>query len=144
MAGIEIEKYANEMFLAGSNLRNKTEEEIFYQDFKTFSTDDVTMGVGQINSLNAEELKVIGNRMQPMLESFRKNQNVQMVFFMLTDIMKESSILLYHGDGAEELLEIAFREKTVCTSVDGGIEISGMVSRKKQLVPALIQAIQQR
>ena len=144
MAGVEIETYANEMFLAGSNLRNKTEEEIFYQDFKTFSIDDVTMGVGQINSLNAEELKVISDRMRPMLDTFRKSQNVQMVFFMLTDIMKESSVLLYHGDGADELLEMAFREKAACHITEGGIEIDGMVSRKKQLVPALIQAIQQR
>ena len=143
MAGIDIETYANEMFLAGSNLRNKTEEEIFYQDFKTFSMDDVTVGVGQINSLNAEELKEIGRRLSPMLETFRRSQNVQMVFFMLTDIMKESSILLYHGDGAGELLETAFREGIACADVTGGMELPGMVSRKKQLVPALIQAIQQ-
>ncbi len=139
LAGIDVEAYANEMFLAGSNLRNKTEEEIFFQDFKKFSSDDVTLGVGQITSLNAEELKTIGERLKPRMEQFRQSQNVQMVFFMLTDIIKESTTLLYAGEDADSLLEMVFRS----SGADGVIELPGMVSRKKQLVPALIQAIQQ-
>ncbi|MGN0506895.1 MAG: putative manganese-dependent inorganic diphosphatase [Lachnospiraceae bacterium] len=139
LAGIEVEAYANEMFLAGSNLRNKTEEEIFFQDFKKFSMDEVTVGVGQITSLNAEELKSIGLRMKPVMEQFRQRENVQMLFFMLTDISKESTTLLYVGEGVESLLETAFE----LTAVDGSMELSGVVSRKKQLVPALIQALQQ-
>ena len=127
------------MFLAGSNLRNKTEEEIFFQDFKKFSMDEVTVGVGQITSLNAEELKSIGLRMKPVMEQFRQRENVQMLFFMLTDISKESTTLLYAGEGVESLLETAFE----LTAADGSMELSGVVSRKKQLVPALIQALQQ-
>lgn len=140
IAGIKVEEYANGMFLAGSNLRNKSEEEIFFQDFKKFSIDEVTVGVGQITSLNTEELKSIGNRLKPRMEQFGQIQNVQMVFFMLTDIIKESTTLLYAGEDVEELLEPAFHK----TGRGGSIELSGMVSRKKQLVPALIQALQQR
>lgn len=138
LAGIEIEAYANKMFFAGSNLRNKSEEEILSQDYKTFLMEDVTVGVGQITSLNAEELKTIGERLKPALESFRIRQNVEMVFFMLTDIIKESTLLLYEGEGAEGLVEMAFQ----VAGNDGSVEILHMVSRKKQLVPALIQAIQ--
>lgn len=138
LAGIEIEAYANKMFFAGSNLRNKSEEEILSQDYKTFLMEDVTVGVGQITSLNAEELKTIGERLKPVLESFRIRQNVEMVFFMLTDIIKESTLLLYEGEGAEGLVEMAFQ----VAGNDGSVEILHMVSRKKQLVPALIQAIQ--
>ncbi len=138
LAGIEIEAYANKMFFAGSNLRNKSEEEILSQDYKTFLMEDVTVGVGQITSLNAEELKTIGERLKPALEQFRVRQNVEMVFFMLTDIIKESTILLYEGEGADSLVEIAFE----VVGSNGSVELSNMVSRKKQLVPALIQAIQ--
>lgn len=138
LAGIEIEAYANKMFFAGSNLRNKSEEEILSQDYKTFLMEDVTVGVGQITSLNAEELRTLGERLKPALESFRIRQNVEMVFFMLTDIIKESTLLLYEGEGAEGLVEMAFQ----VTGNQGSVELADMVSRKKQLVPALIQAIQ--
>jgi len=139
IAGLDVESYANEMFLAGSDLQNKSEEEIFFQDFKKFSNEDVTFGVGQITSLNPEELKIIGNRMKPCLEKLRQNQQVDMVFFMLTDIVKESTTLLYAGEDAEALLEVLYGN----AGVEGTIELEGVVSRKKQLVPALIRAAEQ-
>lgn len=139
IAGIDVESYANEMFLAGSNLRKKSEEEIFFQDFKKFSTDDVTFGISQITSLNEGELKMIGERIKPCLQQFRVNQHVDMVFFMATDIVKESTTLLYAGEEVDSILEVLYGH----AGTDGSIELPGVVSRKKQLVPALIQAVQQ-
>lgn len=139
IAGIDVEVYANEMFLAGSDLRNKSEEEIFFQDFKKFSNEDVTFGISQITSLNPEELNMIGKRIKPGLPQFRENQQVDMVFFMLTDIVKESTTLLYAGEDAETLLEVLYGH----AGGDGSIELPGVVSRKKQLVPELIRAAEQ-
>lgn len=139
IAGIDVETYANEMFLAASNLSNKTEEEIFFQDFKKFSSEDVTFGVSQITSLNAGELTTIGDRIKPCLEQFRESQRVDMVFFMLTDIVKESTTLLYAGEDVDTLLEVVYGP----VGAEGSIELPGVVSRKKQLVPVLIQAVQQ-
>jgi len=139
IAGIDVESYANEMFLAASNLRKKSEEEIFFQDFKKFSADDISFGISQITSLNEEELKMLGARLKPCLEQFRKNQHVEMVFFMATDIVKESSTLYYAGEDVDSILEVLYGH----AGIDGSIELPGVVSRKKQLVPALIQAIQQ-
>lgn len=139
IAEIDVEAYANEMFVAGSNLRNKSEEEIFFQDFKKFSAEDITFGVSQITSLNEGELKMIGSRLKPCLEQFRESQKVNMVFFMLTDIVKESTTLLYAGEDVESILEVLYGH----TGTEGSIELPGLVSRKKQLVPSLIQAIQQ-
>lgn len=139
MAGIDVEEYANEMFLAASNLQTKTEEEIFFQDFKKFSTDDVTFGISQITSLNEGELKMLGTRLKPCLEQFRITQHVDMVFFMATDIVKESTTLFYAGEDVDSILEVLYGH----AGHDGSIELPGVVSRKKQLVPALIQAIQQ-
>ena len=139
IAGIDVESYANEMFLAASNLRKKSEEEIFFQDFKKFSADDISFGISQITSLNEEELKMLGARLKPCLEQFRKNQHVEMVFFMATDIVRESTTLLYAGEDVDSILEVLYGY----AGIDGCIELPGVVSRKKQLVPALIQAIQQ-
>ena len=139
LAGIDIETYANEMFLAASNLRKKSEEEIFFQDFKKFFSEDVTFGISQITSLNEEELKMLETRLKPCLEQFKKSQNVDMVFFMATDIVKESTTLLYSGEDVESILEVLYGR----SGTNGSIELPGVVSRKKQLVPALIQALQQ-
>jgi len=139
LAGIDVASYANEMFLAASNLRKKSEEEIFFQDFKKFSSEDVSFGISQITSLNEGELKMLGTRLKPCLEQFRISQHVDMVFFMATDIVKESTMLYYAGEDVESILEALYGH----TGSDGSIDLPGVVSRKKQLVPALIQAIQQ-
>lgn len=139
LAGIDVETYANEMFLAASNLSNKSEEEIFFQDFKKFSAENVIFGVSQITSLNPEELSMIGARIKPCLPQFCQSQQVDMVFFMLTDIVKESTTLLYAGEDAEALLEVLYGH------ADAGSDryLPGVVSRKKQLVPELIRAVEQ-
>ena len=56
IAGINVEELAGDMFRAGSNLSSKETSEIFEQDFKTFVMNDITFGVGQVNSMNKEEL----------------------------------------------------------------------------------------
>lgn len=140
IAEIQIEEFAAEMFHAGSNLRDKTAEEIFYQDFKKFIMEDVTFGVGQINSMDAEELKAIRQNLVPHLKSECGKHGIQMVFFMLTNIIDESTELLYYGEHAKELIEGAFpvqAEEKSCV-------LPGVVSRKKQLIPAFMTALQQR
>ena len=140
IAEIDIETFAAEMFQAGSNLRDKSAEEIFYQDFKKFIMEDVTFGVGQINSMDAEELKAIRQNLAPHLKSECGKHGIQMVFFMLTNIIEESTELLYYGQGAKELIEGAFPVQ----AGEKSCILPGVVSRKKQLIPAFMTALQQR
>ena len=139
IAGIDPEKFAVDMFSAGSDLRQKSDEEIFYQDFKRFSAGKVTFGVGQINSLNVTELRELKGRMMPYLEKIYGKSKLDMVFFMLTSILEESTELLCVGQGTEQLLSEAFHIE--CE--DGSAYLPGVVSRKKQLIPALVMALQQ-
>lgn len=143
IAEIDIEKYAGEMFAAGSNLKSKTDEEIFYQDFKRFSVGKITFGVGQISSLNEEELSDIQARLVPYLKKAHENLKLDMVFFMLTNILTESTRLICIGHGAEEMIRNAFRMPLTGQPADrtcGSVELTGVVSRKKQLVPAIMVA----
>lgn len=140
IAEIHIEEFAAEMFQAGSNLRDKSAEEIFYQDFKKFIMEDVTFGVGQINSMDAEELKAIRQNLAPHLKSECGKHGIQMVFFMLTNIIEESTELLYYGEHAKELIEGAFPVQ----AGEKSCILPGVVSRKKQLIPAFMNALQQR
>lgn len=139
IAGIDIEKLALEMFNAGSNLKGKTAEEICFLDFKQFTVNDINFGVGQISSMSAEELREIKTEVSAYLEQARKTQGLDMIFFMLTNIVAESSELLCAGNGAREKMISAFDLK----GNPEMIELKGVVSRKKQLVPTLVSALQQ-
>lgn len=139
IAGISIPEFASEMFRAGSNLKDKSPEEIFYQDFKKFIMGDVTFGVGQITSLDAGELESIKEQLLPQMESECGKHGIEMVFFMLTNIIEESTELLYYGNGAKEVIEKAFEDLPVN---EVSCELKGVVSRKKQLIPAFMMALQ--
>ena len=139
IAEIQVEEFAREMFKAGSNLKSKEPEEIFYQDFKTFSINDVSFGVGQINAMSREELTQMKEKILPYMEASLGKMSVNMIFFMLTDIISESTELLFVGNNAEELIENAFN-----VSMEGdSFRLDGVISRKKQLIPALMSIIQQ-
>ena len=136
IAGINIEQFAKEMFKAGSNLKDKSPEEIFYQDYKKFiAEDEINFGVGQISSMDSDELAEIKERLVPFMVSECGRHGVTRVFFMLTNIIEESTELLYYG---EEMARIAFHMEPK----DGVFDLKGVVSRKKQLIPALMEAEQ--
>ncbi len=139
LAGIDVEEFSNEMFRAGSNLKNKTPEEIFLQDFKKFSANDVTFGVGQINVMHQDDLESIKKMMEEYLPEAYQKQGVQMLFFMLTNIVMERTELLCVGANAKRLIEETFE----VVQHNGVYLLRGVVSRKKQLLPALVEALQQ-
>ncbi len=143
IAGIDLESYAMEMFEAGSDLKGKSDEEIFYQDFKRYTAGRYTFGIGQITSLNAKELKKLEPRMESCAKKAVDDHKVDMVFFMLTNILTESTNLVCEGSGAEELVYSAFYPgEEVSDKSEGVVPLPGVVSRKKQLAPQILTAFQ--
>lgn len=138
IAEIESEEYAKEMFAAGSNLLGKSPEEIFFQDFKKFTAGDNTFGVGQINSMSSDELHKLKTKLNQYLEKAYSELGLDMIFFMLTDIMKASSEIICVGDGARELINNAFK----IDESEEDIVLEGFVSRKKQFIPPIMTALQ--
>ena len=147
IAGLDIEKYAIDMFSAGSNLKGKSDGDIFYQDFKRFTVGNSVFGIGQITSLNAVELKDLKKRMSEYTEKEREQHEIDMMFFMLTNILTESTDLICTGQGAEQLITTAFhvRDEDVenVSAQTGVVKLPGVVSRKKQLAPQIMMALQQ-
>ncbi|SHO53027.1 putative manganese-dependent inorganic diphosphatase [Anaerocolumna xylanovorans] len=139
IAGIQTEEFAGRMFAAGSDLTNKSPEEIFYQDFKKFTAGEVTFGVGQISSMSREELDKIKESLVPYMQKAYHEHGVEMLFFMLTSIMDSSTEFLYQGAGAKEMLINTFHfDKN-----DKVFYLENVVSRKKQVIPALMLALQE-
>lgn len=139
-AGINLQEYAAKMFAAAGNLKNKPAEELLHQDYKTFEAGKVRFGVGQVTSMSSEELASIENRMAEYMQEAVSREGLGMMFFMLTDILSESSIVLGAGKGAVEALVNTFG-----VEADGpGVYLKGVVSRKKQLVPPLIETLTEK
>ena len=139
ISDIDLEQMAQEMFNAGSNLKGKSAEDICFQDFKQFTVNDMVFGVGQLNSMSKEELQEVKEMLTPYLPEVLEKNGVQMVFFMLTDILDESTELLCCGAKAKEYIIDAFDLKEDSEKMI----LKGVVSRKKQLIPVLVETMQQ-
>ncbi len=138
IAGIDLEEHAKAMFKAGSNFGTKTPEEIINQDFKVFHTQNADFGVAQISAMTAVELDEVREKIKPHLRETMSSNGISMVFVMLTNIMDEVSYLQCCGEGANALVEDAYG-----VELSGEVyELPGVVSRKKQLIPKFISALQ--
>ncbi|MCD8379886.1 MAG: putative manganese-dependent inorganic diphosphatase, partial [Lachnospiraceae bacterium] len=128
IAHVDIESYANEMFAAGSDVQEKSAEEIFYQDFKKFSVGDVSFGVAQITSMNSSVLDVVGQKVRPYMEDTCGKNDTQLLFFMLTNIITETTDLICVGEGSAHYVENAFTVKVT----DGHCILPALLSRKRR------------
>jgi manganese-dependent inorganic pyrophosphatase len=137
IAGLNVEEYASQMFKAGSNLLKKEPKALFRQDYKTFDAGQITIGVGQVTSINSDEIHTVAERMKEYIRIAVEENKIDQAYFLLTDISEESSIVLAAPASALRTLENAFSTE----SVDGAVYLKGVVSRKKQFVPVIIETL---
>ena len=140
IAGVDINEFANEMFEAGEKLDGKTAEEVFLQDFKVFMCGDIRFGVAQGSYMTRKNLLAAEALLQPYLEEARNKQNVEDIYMLLTDVPKEESVVISNGRYASEVLADGFETQP---AEDGSFTLPGVVSRKKQFIPALMTAYQE-
>ena len=140
IAGVEINTFANEMFEAGEKLDGKTAEEVFLQDFKVFMCGDIRFGVAQGSYMTRKNLTAAEALLKPYLEEARNKQNVEDIYMLLTDVPKEESVVISSGRYAAEVLADGFETQP---ADDGSFTLPGVVSRKKQFIPALMTAYQE-
>ncbi|MEG2916149.1 MAG: putative manganese-dependent inorganic diphosphatase [Oscillospiraceae bacterium] len=138
IAKINVEAYADEMFTAGSDIKTRTNEEIFYQDYKDFAINGMDIGIGQISLMNSTDINELKKRIGDYMEEIIVNNKVDVLVFMLTSIIEESTTLLFKGKKAKNVITEAFGDNIK----DDSIYLKNIVSRKKQLVPELIKALQ--
>ena len=140
IAGVDIDEFALEMFEAGENLAGKTAEEVFLQDFKVFMCGDVRFGVAQGSYMTRKNLQAAQKLLQPYLEEARNKQNVEDLYMLLTDVPKEESVVICAGRHADEMLRSGFE---IEPAADDSWTLPGVVSRKKQFIPAMMTAYQE-
>ena len=140
IAGVDIDEFANEMFEAGEKLDGKTAEEVFLQDFKVFMCGDVRFGVAQGSYMTRKNLKAAQQLLTPYLPEACGKQNVEDLYMLLTDVPKEESVVICTGRHADEMLRSGFEKEP---EEDGSWTLPGVVSRKKQFIPAMMSAYQE-
>ena len=132
IAGVDIQEFAMEMFKAGTSLVGKTVDEIFNQDFKKFSFDNLQVGVAQANSMDIEGFLPYKKDMLDYMNKFAEDNNLEFTLLLLTDIINANSEI-FVGGPRPELVEKAFNvQLTECQGT-----LVGVISRKKQVVPAI-------
>lgn len=133
IAGENIEEYATKMFEAGEDLTGRSAEDLLYTDFKEFAIGEHTISVGQGFFMSKKAYQEAEVLIRSILEGTQERSHNDMIFYMLTSIPDQSTLLLYAGKEADELVREAFHVETQNNSA----RLPGIVSRKKQLIPPL-------
>lgn len=136
LAGVILEEYGLDMLKAGTNLSSKTEKELLNMDMKIFEVDNVRMSVAQVNTVNEEELLSKKDAILKEMKELKEKEKLTFVLFIITNILTNDSLGIVYGDNLE-IVEQAFKEKIE----EDLIVLKGVVSRKKQVIPPLTDAI---
>ena len=139
IAEVDVIELATSMFEAGSDFEDRTPDQIFHQDYKVFTSGDINFGVAQISSVSRTQLTAIKPEIQKYMRTVLHSSELNAVYVMLTDILNETTELLCVGDGANKIIADAFR---MPVEKDSYI-LKGVVSRKKQLIPPIMESLQE-
>lgn len=138
VAELNIEEHASAMFSAGSQLGDRTPDEIFHIDCKRFQASDKSIAVAQVTGMSRKELSRVKEQMLPYLQKLLPSSDMDMLFMLLTNILEQSSEMIFVGNRAREIVEAAFGAE--CE--ENSVMLPGVVSRKKQVVGLLMSAIE--
>lgn len=136
IAGVDYKVYGTELLKAGTSLKGKTKEELLYTDYKIFTINDKNIGIGQIMTMNFDEIKEELDEYVTLLNQVAENNNHLFETLFVTDIIKNGSYVLY-SDRAKNVLELAYS----IANIEQGHFLPGCVSRKKQVVPYIIDVL---
>ena len=131
---LDLEQYAMEMFKVGTSLEGSSVEEIFYKDFKEFNLEEFKMGISQVFTLDIEAVFNRERQFIDFVSETHRNKGYFLTLLVITDILKEGSYLLFMAEN-NSLISTAFQVIS-----QQGVFVPGLVSRKKQVVPKLLEA----
>lgn len=139
IAKIDFEDYGMQMFKAGSSLAGKTKEDILYTDFKNFTIEEKKVGVGQIFTLDIDEIKQDQQEYIDLLNTTAENNDYYIIALFVTDIINNGSYVFYN-DKAKDILDSSFN----ITNLEQGYYLQDCVSRKKQIIPSIMDAMEKK
>ena len=139
IAGVDIEEYGMNMLKAGSSLKGKTVEEILYTDFKGYTVNNKKIGIGQITTFNIQEIMNRKDEYIELINEVAKNNDYYIVALFATDIIQNGSYMFYN-DSASDILDNCFGIEQIYQ----GYYLDGCVSRKKQIIPNIMNVLEKK
>jgi manganese-dependent inorganic pyrophosphatase len=139
IAGLSIEEYGTKMFKAASSVSGLSVEEIIHTDMKTFKYGESNMAIGQVVTMDFDELLERKDEIVAELNDMTEHGKFSVSLLFVTDIIKNGSYLFFN-DNSEEILEDAYGIE----HANQGVYLDGMVSRKKQMLPPLLELEERR
>ena len=136
IAKVDMEKYAKGMFEAAASIKGKTIEELIYNDFKSFNIQNRKIGIGQMTVINYKEVLKNQAKYVEVIEKISKEHDYDILAFCITDIINSNTYLLYN-EKAKTVFETIFEADPIYE----GYELKGIVSRKKQIIPLLMEEL---
>ena len=130
IAGINLEELGREVFSASS--ADKPAEALLNTDFKEFHIADHKLGISQITTMDSENMLSRIDEFLTQMEKMKEARGYDMVLLMITDVLREGTELIFLGD--KEIIRQAFSIGEISGQ---NVFLKGIVSRKKQMVPAL-------
>lgn len=139
IAELDYEVYGMEMLQAGASLVGKTKEEILFMDFKNFTIDDYKIGVGQVTTFNIDNFMKDKEEYVTLINRVAEQQDYKIVALFVTDILKNGSYLFYNEKSAE-ILDNAFG----ISDIYEGYYLQDIISRKKQMIPNIMNTLEHK
>lgn len=136
IAGIDAEEYGLAMLKAGADLSDKSLEELVSLDAKEFTFGDIKIEIAQVNAIDVNDVMSRQPELEQLLEGIIAKKGLNLFLFVVTDILNNDSVVLALGD-ASVRAAAAFNVELVNNTTT----LHGVVSRKKQIVPVLTEAL---
>ena len=134
---IDYIKYGFEMYKAGANIEGKKPKDVIFADYKTFEIDDNKIGISQIFTLDINTINKQKEKYIEILNNTSIDKDLKLVTMFVTNIIENASYVFYN-EGEEKIIKDAFN----LNDIHQGIKLNGYVSRKKQIVPKLLDAME--
>ncbi len=139
IAGINLYDYGYKLLEAGTDISDCTAEEIINIDSKDFMHHELKITISQINSSNVDEVFKRKPEIEKAIEAKIKKENIDLFVFVVTDILEANSRVIVLGNRTD-IFERAFHTELIANTT----LLKGVVSRKKQILPAILQGIDQK
>lgn len=139
IAGIDLYEYGYKMLEAGTDISEYTADEVINIDSKDFKNGELKITISQINSSNIDEVFKRKAELEKAIEKKIAEENIDLYVFVVTDILEASSKVIVLGNRVD-IFEKAFHTELIANTT----YLKGVVSRKKQILPALIEAMNQK
>ena len=139
IANVNLEDYGMSMLKAGASLKGKSIEDILFTDFKNFTIDGKKIGVGQITTFDISEIEDNKEKYIEEINQTAKNNDYYIVALFVTDVIKNGSYI-YYNDNSKEIFEAAFNVE----ELNQGYYLDNCISRKKQIIPGIINVLEKK